>query len=199
VAWPDTPPAAGRAWVPCCRARTFYESVTPLYDESTLRPSPIRDQFVILIDVHVPMPLTAACALALAPRQRASLRRPRAAAEAADSPLTSGHSQLSPIRDVRSLASRPPLPLSLHARCAFSSELPAFRGAHVSLDENDRALGLAARRDRAGRRRSDPARKYSLCANSRRERLFATEHICCNSLAQVLGGPRTAIHSRDCG
>jgi hypothetical protein len=55
--WPDTPPAAGRAWVPACRARTFIRSVTHFYDESRPGPSRMRDQFVILIGspVHIPL------------------------------------------------------------------------------------------------------------------------------------------------
>ena len=54
----DTPPAAGRAWVPDRRARTFHESVGPLYDESTPCGRPGRDRFVISISSHVYMPLT---------------------------------------------------------------------------------------------------------------------------------------------
>src|SRR5690348_8076992 len=46
---PDTPPAAGRAWVPGCRARTFRRSVTPFYDETPPCGSPWRDRFVISI------------------------------------------------------------------------------------------------------------------------------------------------------
>ena len=60
LAWPDTPPAAGRAWVPDNRARTFLRSVAPFYDESARPPSPIRDQFVILIGEVVHMQLTTA-------------------------------------------------------------------------------------------------------------------------------------------
>jgi hypothetical protein len=58
LAWLDTPPAAGRAWVPDRRARTFHESVGPLYDESTPCGRPGRDRFVISISSHVYMPLT---------------------------------------------------------------------------------------------------------------------------------------------
>ena len=58
VAWLDTPPAAGRAWVPDCRARTFIQSVGPFYDESRSQGSPGRDQFVISISSHVYIPLT---------------------------------------------------------------------------------------------------------------------------------------------
>src|SRR5260370_1265521 len=46
---PDTPPAAGRAWVPGCRARTFRRSVNPFYDETLPGGSPRRDRFVISI------------------------------------------------------------------------------------------------------------------------------------------------------
>jgi len=58
LAWLDTPPAAGRAWVPDRRARTFHESVAPLYVESTLGGRPGSDRFVISISSHVYMPLT---------------------------------------------------------------------------------------------------------------------------------------------
>ena len=58
VAWLDTPPAAGRAWVPGCHARTFYQSVGPFYDESRSQGSPGRDQFVISISGRVYIPLT---------------------------------------------------------------------------------------------------------------------------------------------
>jgi hypothetical protein len=60
VVWLDTPPAAGRAWVPGCRVRTFYQSVGPFYDESRSQGSPGRDQFVILISGRVYIPLTGA-------------------------------------------------------------------------------------------------------------------------------------------
>jgi hypothetical protein len=60
VAWLDTPPAAGRAWVPGCRARTFHQSVAPFYDESRSQGSPGRDQFVISISGPVYIPLTGA-------------------------------------------------------------------------------------------------------------------------------------------
>jgi hypothetical protein len=58
LACPDTPPAAGRAWVPDCRARTFIRSVTPSYAESAPHPRPMCDQFVILIGGRVHIPLT---------------------------------------------------------------------------------------------------------------------------------------------
>ena len=59
-AWLDKPPAAGRAWVPGCRARTFHQSVAPFYDESRSQGSPGRDQFVISISGPVYIPLTGA-------------------------------------------------------------------------------------------------------------------------------------------
>ena len=40
LAWSDTPPAAGRAWVPGCRARTLLASVPPFYDEIVSMKSP---------------------------------------------------------------------------------------------------------------------------------------------------------------
>src|ERR1700728_1703112 len=58
MAWLNTPPAAGRAWVPGCRARTFHQSVAPFYDETPPRGSAGRDQFVILISGRVYIPLT---------------------------------------------------------------------------------------------------------------------------------------------
>src|SRR5215469_9918089 len=58
--WPDTPPAADRAWVPGCRARTFRQSVAPLYDETALGGSPDRDGFVISIGIARLMPRSAA-------------------------------------------------------------------------------------------------------------------------------------------
>ena len=60
MAWLDTPPAAGRAWVPGCRARTFHQSVAPFYDESRSQGSPGRDQFVISISGRVYIPLAGA-------------------------------------------------------------------------------------------------------------------------------------------
>jgi len=41
LAWPDTPPAAGRAWVPGCRARTLLRPYHQFYDEIADMKSPI--------------------------------------------------------------------------------------------------------------------------------------------------------------
>jgi hypothetical protein len=88
---PDTPPAAGRAWVPGCRARTFRGSVTPFYDETPPGGSSRRDRFVISIgnarlmylitepvpamSVHFPaLALFTACRPLRAPRGRQTTR-----------------------------------------------------------------------------------------------------------------------------
>ena len=125
----DTPPAAGRAWVPDRRARTFHQSVRPLYDESTPCGRPVRDRFVISISSDVYMSLT-------------GTRR---------------------------------------------AGLPCLYGPA-------RAGGQAPMTAVAGGRR-----KYSFRPNNPPERLFAINHICCNSVAKFLGDPPEAVHSLECG
>jgi hypothetical protein len=58
LTWPDTPPAAGRAWVPGCRARTLRR---PYHRSTTKSPAlkdPPRNRFVISISSGNHMPLT---------------------------------------------------------------------------------------------------------------------------------------------
>jgi len=93
VAWLDTPPAAGRAWVPGCRARTFYQSVGPFYDESRSQGSPGRDQFVISISGHVYIPLTGASSRHAGPAAGASAAVQKIFASAQHYDGTSVHDQ----------------------------------------------------------------------------------------------------------
>jgi hypothetical protein len=58
LTWPDTPPAAGRAWVPGCRARTLLRPYPLSTTKSPAWKVPPRDQFVILISQPDHMPLT---------------------------------------------------------------------------------------------------------------------------------------------
>ena len=51
--------AAGRAWVPDCRDRTFNRSVRPFYDKGRHIQASRRDQFVISIGTAVHIPFTA--------------------------------------------------------------------------------------------------------------------------------------------
>jgi hypothetical protein len=125
----DTPPAAGRAWVPDRRARTFHQSVGPLYDESTPCGRPGRDRFVISISSHVYMPLTGT--------RRAG----------------------------------PPCPSRPHRRLPTPPATAVAGGS-----ENIRSARTIRR---------------NVCSRS--------THICCNSVAQVLGGPLKAIQSRKSG
>ena len=58
LTWPDTPPAAGRAWVPGCRARTLLRPYPLSTTKSSAWKVPPRDRFVILISQPDHMPLT---------------------------------------------------------------------------------------------------------------------------------------------
>ena len=93
VAWLDTPPAAGRAWVPGCRVRTFHQSVAPFYDESRSQGSPGRDQFVILISGRVHIPLTGASSRHAGPAAGAAAAVQKIFASAEHSSGTSVHDQ----------------------------------------------------------------------------------------------------------
>ena len=93
VAWLDTPPAAGRAWVPGCRTRTFHQSVGPFYDESRSQGSPGRDQFVISISGRVYIPLTGASSRHAGPAAGASAAVQKIFASAQHYGGTSVHDQ----------------------------------------------------------------------------------------------------------
>src|SRR5258708_22291706 len=95
------PPAAGRAWVPGCRARTHRTwSVEPFYDETPSRGSPFRDRFVILISSACLMPrgadsapLASWCAALAEPGGQ-----PTAPVARRASPwITDDHAQLDPV------------------------------------------------------------------------------------------------------